>query len=47
MSSQITFYTSTRIFVQNQRLKMVAAIDWCSHTTTGFGWLFVLGLTAL
>ena len=33
MSSQITFYTSTRIFVQNFRLNMVTAIDWCSHTT--------------
>ena len=27
---------------------MVAAIDWCSHTTHDwFGWLVVLGLTAL
>ena len=39
MSSQITFYTSTRIFVQNFRLKMVAAIDWCSHTTHDWIWL--------
>ena len=39
MSSQITFYTSTRIFVQNFRLNMVAAIDWCSHTTHDWIWL--------
>ena len=39
MSSQITFYTLTRIFVQNFRLNMVAAIDWCSHTTHDWIWL--------
>ena len=39
MSSQITFYTSTRIFVQNFRLNMIAAIDWCSHTTHDWIWL--------
>ena len=47
MSSQITFYTSTRIFVQNFRVNMVAAIDLCSHTTLDWIWLIVLGLTAL
>ena len=41
MSSQITFYTSTRIFVQNFRLNMVAAIDWCSHTTHDWIWLVI------
>ena len=39
MSSQITFYTSTRIFVQNFRVNMVTAIDWCSHTTRDWIWL--------
>ena len=41
MSSQITFYTSTRIFVQNVRLHMIAAIDWCSHTTHDWIWLVI------
>ena len=39
MSSQITFYTSTRNFVQNFRVNMVAAIDLCSHTTHDWIWL--------
>ena len=39
MSNQITFYTPTRIFVQNFRLNMVAAIDWCFHTTHDWIWL--------
>ena len=39
MSSQITFYTSTRTFVQTFRVNMVAAIDWCSHTTHDWIWL--------
>ena len=39
MSSQITDYTSTRIFVRNFRVNMVAAIDWCSHTTHEWIWL--------
>ena len=41
VSSQITFHTSTSIFVQNFRLNMVAAIDWCSHTTHGWIWLVI------
>ena len=39
MSSQITGYTSTHIFVRNFRVNMVAAIDWCSHTTHEWIWL--------
>ena len=35
----VTFNTSTRIFVQNFRVNMVAAIDWCSHTTHDWIWL--------
>ena len=39
MSSHITFYTSTCLFVQNFRLNMVAALDSCSHTTHDWIWL--------
>ena len=39
MSSQITVCTSTRIFIRNFRVNMVAAIDWCSHTTHDWIWL--------
>ena len=31
MSSQITVYTSTRIFIRNFRVNTMAAIDCCSH----------------
>ena len=43
MSSQITVCTSTRIFVRNCRVNMVAAV-WSGvliPLTTRFGWLFV------
>ena len=39
MNSQITVYTPTNIFVRNIRVNMVAAIDWCSHTTDDWIWL--------
>ena len=39
MSSQITVYNSTRIFVRNFRANTVAAVDWCSHTTLSWIWL--------
>ena len=39
MNSQITVYTPTSIFVRNLRVNMVAAIDWCSHTTHDWIWL--------
>ena len=38
MSSQITVYPPTRIFVQT-RVNMVAAIYWFSHTTNDWIWL--------
>ena len=41
MSSQITVYTLTRIFIRNFRANMVAAINWCSHTTLGWIWLVI------
>ena len=41
MSSQITDYTSTRIFCTNFRVNMVAAIDVFSYLSTGFGWLLI------
>ena len=39
MNSQITVYTPTSIFVRNLRVNMVAAINWCSHTTHDWIWL--------
>ena len=41
MSSQITDYTSKRIFCTNFRVNMVAAIDVFSYLSTGFGWLLI------
>ena len=47
MSSQITVYTSTRIFVRSFRVNEVEAIDCVLiPLTTGFGRLVVLGLTS-
>ena len=47
MSSQITLFSLTRIFVRNFRVNMVAETGVLIPLTTGFGWLVVLGLTTL
>ena len=46
MSSQITLYTSTRIFVRTFRVNTVAAIDCFSRSAHGWIWFVGLGWAA-